>query len=317
MRVVVVGGGVSGLTCAVALLEAGVEVLVKTAATPLGTVSAVAGAMLGPVVDIPGTPSTDWMRVGLKHFTGLAEDPATGVTIKRGRLLSAPELGTGVPPWASDVPGFAEIAADELPAGYPGGFRAALPFADMTRYLPWLVGRVGELGGRIEQDVVGSLPAAGEGADVVVNCSGLGSRRLAGDDSVHPIWGQHLIVEAPEIDEFTFEGGGSSPEGMGITPHPRGRVSRHPVPLRSGHSRSCRRSTAQGGGGAASRPGVRTAGSGDDGRRTRSARLRPWRQRRAVVLGLRRRRCCPGPGLNRAHCPNDKRRSRLISSFIR
>lgn len=155
MRVVVVGGGVSGLTCAVTLLEAGAQVLVKTAATPLGTVSAVAGAMLGPVVDIPGEASTEWMRVGFKQFTGLAEDPATGVTIKRGRLLSAPEFGPGVPPWASDVPGFAEIAADELPAGYPGGFRAALPFADMTRYLPWLVGRVGALGGRIEQDVVG------------------------------------------------------------------------------------------------------------------------------------------------------------------
>ncbi len=44
MKIVVVGGGVSGLTCAVALLEAGAEVVVLTAGAPAGTVSAVAGA---------------------------------------------------------------------------------------------------------------------------------------------------------------------------------------------------------------------------------------------------------------------------------
>ena len=46
MRIVVVGGGVSGLTCAVALLEAcrgGAEVAVLTAGAPAGTVSAVVG----------------------------------------------------------------------------------------------------------------------------------------------------------------------------------------------------------------------------------------------------------------------------------
>jgi RibD domain-containing protein/FAD binding domain-containing protein len=42
MKVVVVGAGVSGLTCAVTLLEAGAEVVVWTAGAPSGTVSAVA-----------------------------------------------------------------------------------------------------------------------------------------------------------------------------------------------------------------------------------------------------------------------------------
>jgi glycine/D-amino acid oxidase-like deaminating enzyme len=52
MKIVVVGGGVSGLTCAVALLEASrgdAQVVVLTAGAPAGTVSAVAGAIVGPV----------------------------------------------------------------------------------------------------------------------------------------------------------------------------------------------------------------------------------------------------------------------------
>lgn len=224
--VVVVGAGVSGLTCAVALLEAGARVLVRTAAAPLGTVSAVAGAMLGPVFGAPDDPTLAWATESDRRFRALAADPMTGVTIKRGRLLSAPELGPGLFPWATSVPGFAECTPDELPGGYPGGFWAELPFADMPRYLAWLVGRVGELGGRIEQAVVRDVASAGElpdgRADVIVNCAGLGARELADDDTVEPVWGQHVIVRAPELTEFVFVGGGTGEEGMGALPHPRG-----------------------------------------------------------------------------------------------
>lgn len=225
-RAVVIGAGVSGLTCAVALLEAGAQVLVRTAAAPLGTVSAVAGAMLGPVFGAPDDLTLAWGTESDRRFRALAADRASGVTVKRGRLLSAPELGPGLPPWAASVPGFAECTRSELPAGYPGGFWAELPFADMPRYLAWLVHRVGELGGRIEQTVVLDLVSAAElpdgRADIVVNCAGLGGRELADDDSVEPVWGQHVIVHAPELAEFVYVGGGTGEEGMGALPHPRG-----------------------------------------------------------------------------------------------
>ena len=102
MKIVVVGGGVSGLTCAVALLEAGAEVLVLTAGAPAGTVSAVAGAMVGPVFGSGDERSLAWERHSDAIFRGLAGDPATGV---------------------------------RLPPGFVSGFAAELPFADMPAYL--------------------------------------------------------------------------------------------------------------------------------------------------------------------------------------
>jgi D-amino-acid oxidase len=226
MKIVVVGAGVSGLTCAVALLEAsrgsrvGAEVVVLTAGAPAGTVSAVAGAMLGPVFGSGDARSLAWERRSDLVFRELARDPATGVRLLAGRLLAAPELGPGLPPWVEQVPGYrSALSGSQLPPGFVSGFAAELPFADMPAYLGWLARRVQALGGRIEQRVVRDLGEAG--ADVVVNCSGLGARQLAGDETVEPVWGQHVLVDAPFADEFVFEGGASA-DGIGIVPHRRG-----------------------------------------------------------------------------------------------
>ena len=222
MRIAVVGAGVSGLTCAVSLLQAGADVRVFTAEPPLGTVSAVAGAMVGPAFGSVGERSLTWERRSDTVFRALAQDQASGVRLVRGRLFSAPELGPGLPPWVAQVPGYlGELPASDLPPGFLSGFAAELPFADMPRYLTWLTGRVTALGGTIEQRVVSDLAAVDPAAEYVINCSGLGATLLAGDDTVAPVWGQHVVVYAPDVDEFAFEGGGTG-DVIGAFPHRRG-----------------------------------------------------------------------------------------------
>jgi D-amino-acid oxidase len=219
--VVVVGAGVSGLTCAVALLEAGAHVRVLTAGAPAGAVSAVAGAMVGPVFGSGDGRSLAWERLSDARFRELAEDHATGVRIVAGRLLSAPELGPGLPAWAAQVPGFGgELGDDRLPEGFSAGFAVDLPFADMPVYLAWLVRRVQQLGGSLEQQVVADLGQLA-GADRVVDCAGLGAAALARDDTLTPVWGQHVIVAAPWVTQFAMEGGAAR-DYISVVPHRRG-----------------------------------------------------------------------------------------------
>ena len=76
---------------------------------------------------------------------------------------------------------------------------------DMPRYLDYLERRLIAAGGEIEQRWVHTLAEAAEAAPVVMNCSGLGSREVASDPAVRPVFGQHVMMTNPGLDELLME----------------------------------------------------------------------------------------------------------------
>ncbi|KAK3086836.1 hypothetical protein FSP39_024250 [Pinctada imbricata] len=59
-------------------------------------------------------------------------------------------------------------------------------------------------GGEIEQRKVSDLNEFVGTYDIVVNCTGLGSKDLIGDNSVYPVRGQLVRVRAPWIKKFVY-----------------------------------------------------------------------------------------------------------------
>jgi D-amino-acid oxidase len=76
--VVVVGAGVSGLTTAVCLAEAGSDVRVWAADPPQHTTSMVAGALWGPSFQEPLAKTLAWTQRSLHDFGVLAQEPGSG-----------------------------------------------------------------------------------------------------------------------------------------------------------------------------------------------------------------------------------------------
>lgn len=201
-RVLVVGAGVVGLTCAVRLLEAGLRVDVVARDLPRETTSAIAAGLWYPYRALPRERVTAWSATSYAVFDALADtDPDSGV-----RMVLGTETFADSPPdpwWLTAVPRLERTR--DVPPGYAAGWSFRTPVVDMGVYLDWLAGRIRDLGGTLTRLNLGGLPT---GPDLVVNCSGLGARFLGADRTVVPVQGQVCYVEQFGLDRWWLDGEG-------------------------------------------------------------------------------------------------------------
>ena len=195
--VIVVGAGVIGLTVGVCLAEQGLKVQLWARRPPSATTSAVASAMIGPGLAPTYDPVGARERVSVEEFTALADVAGTGVALRRGRLASRQP--------GPSLPGLRTCSPQQLPDGFAAGFWTTLPLVDMPVYLRYLVGRLHDAGGRIEDREVHALGEVAREAPLLVNCAGLGARELVPDPTVRSLRGQHVIVDNPGLEEFFVE----------------------------------------------------------------------------------------------------------------
>jgi D-amino-acid oxidase len=169
-EVTVIGAGVIGLTCAHALRQAGYRVTVIAAERP--RVSDVAGGLWLPYA---AGDSEDVLRWALETLSWLE---ARGFAAREYLHLQA-----GEPWWLDALPvgRVRRARAQELPAGYDHGWVLRVPLVEMPDHLAAL-----EPTGVVRRTVA-SLDEVG---GLVVNCSGLAARELAGDPTVSAARGQ-------------------------------------------------------------------------------------------------------------------------------
>jgi len=192
--VIVVGGGIIGLTTAVVLAERGARVRVWTRDPVERTTSAVAGALWWPYRIEPVVQARAWALQSLDVYEELAtRSEPTGVRMVEG-VLGEADIDRAETWAAARLPGLRASTVEE----YTGtGLWARLPLIDMPAHLPWLRERLLKAGGAIEERTVSGFAEAD--APVVVNCTGLGARELVADTSVRPVRGQLVVVENPGI----------------------------------------------------------------------------------------------------------------------
>ncbi|MEU8618384.1 FAD-dependent oxidoreductase [Streptomyces sp. NPDC048623] len=219
--VIVVGAGVVGLTSAVRLAERGLRIRVWSREAPEETTSAVAGALWWPYRIEPAAEVGAWALDTLRVYGELAADPvATGVRLVAGVHADTELAGLG--DWARQVDGLRQLPPEEVPGPYGSGLAAVLPLVDMPVHLAWLAARLKELGGVIERRTVTdpAAEAVAAGADVVVNCTGLGARELVGDPGMRPVRGQLVLVENPGVETWFTAADGASSETTYFFPQP-------------------------------------------------------------------------------------------------
>lgn len=202
-RAIVLGGGVSGSTCALELARAGWRPEIWAEAFGTRTTSGVAAALWYPYMVEPRELAAAWSATSYRVFKGLAADPSTGVRMVEGTELFPKEHHAAW--WRQGVAGFRDASREELPEGYRSGHVFEAPIIEMPRYLAWLERKLEEQGVLRVQRRVESLGQAVAEADLVVNTTGLGAGELVGDPRVYAARGQVVRVRAQGVPGFVLD----------------------------------------------------------------------------------------------------------------
>ncbi len=201
LNVIVIGCGVSGLSCARLLQDAGHRVTIWAQRWSPHTTSDVAAAFWYPYKVFPAEKVATWARDSFVAFAAIRDPDAGVLTTPAIELLHSPPEGL----WSLEMPGSRPARPDELPPGYEYGQIFDSYVIEIPRYMPWLHRAFIAAGGVIQEHPLQSIDRAVQHADAVFHCSGLSARELIGDTSVHALRGQLVRVKNNGINRVIMD----------------------------------------------------------------------------------------------------------------
>jgi len=213
--VAIVGAGVSGLTCGVVFAERGNHTTIFAKEIGQQTTSGAAAALWFPYDVEPANKVIPWALKTFQMLIDLARSPESGVFMIELRQFSRTEK-IQIPDWA--VPLGGQSVSTSPPFVMPSrvgtslanssslfksGFALNVPLTDTTIYLDYLVSRfVGAGGSIVENTHFTKLEDIDPKFDLVINCAGIGARKLVRDADLEPHRGQVAIV--PSIKDLSY-----------------------------------------------------------------------------------------------------------------
>ncbi|XP_013117843.2 D-aspartate oxidase [Stomoxys calcitrans] len=216
MRVAILGGGINGFSCAVRIQEhfqqrnQPIEVTVLSEDFSPNTTGDGSAGLWGPYLlgKTPASSVNKWSK-GMHDFLQelwLSEDAGEAgiclIPVIRVTTTDTPVADF----WRDIVYGCQEVPQkllDEYNANRDKKFKSGLHFVTYTseprKLLPYLMKRFEKRGGHIVKQKIESLTEFCENTnyEVIVNCTGLGSFKLLGDEKMYPVRGQVSRVRAP------------------------------------------------------------------------------------------------------------------------
>lgn len=212
MKVIILGAGVSGLSCGIRLMERAQETGSPLSAVIWAdrrlerTTSAVAAAIWYPYSTTGDPRVPRWGAATTGALRRLVASHGAGIREIAGYELF--DRVQPIPEWATELPG----AGPGLPPGpagelYAYGFRFPALLIEMATYLPFLEAWFVRRGGTIEtlQVPVSSFDEPLAQADVVINCTGIYAHFLTDDPQLYPSRGQIVRIKPVSIDYFLMD----------------------------------------------------------------------------------------------------------------
>ena len=218
-RAAIIGAGVSGLTCGVVFAERQWKVSIFADETGQQTTSAAAAAVWFPYDAEPAEKIIPWALTTHERLRNLSRDPRTGVSMIEIRQFTR----TGeipIPDWARNLgahsiseggaidrlplrPGVAHGRSRDtrVPPIFTSGYALTVPLIDTSIYLDYLTDRFCKAGGMIQSTHINKVEEIPSNFDLIINCAGIGARKLVHDPELEPHRGQVVIVSKLDLTQ--------------------------------------------------------------------------------------------------------------------
>ena len=206
--ILILGAGVSGLSTGILLLKKGYKVIIWAKDLPPNTTSNKAAAVWYPYLCYPRDKAIPWARTTFEYIQKeIMNDPKSGCIIRTvTEMFDKPQPD---PWWREGFPGEIERPTKEdLPEGYIDGYRINSIVIDTSLYMEYLIVAFKNLGGTVVQKEIKDIQEALQENELVVNCTGLGSRELFNDDKIYPVRGQMIKIKANGFDQVVVDDDG-------------------------------------------------------------------------------------------------------------
>jgi D-amino-acid oxidase len=193
-KILVLGCGVSGLSTGILLLKKGYPITIWAKDLPPNTTSNKAAAFWYPYLCNPKDKAREWAKDTLIYFRNeILKDCNSGCINRTAIEVFDEEVHD--PWWKDAVNVYGKLTKKELPHGYKDGYKIEGIVIDTSIYMDYLVEMFKHLEGQLIQREVRDIREPLEEYQVLVNCTGLGSRELFDDEKIYPVRGQTVKVK--------------------------------------------------------------------------------------------------------------------------
>ncbi|XP_061197407.1 D-aspartate oxidase-like [Saccostrea echinata] len=218
-RVCVLGAGVIGLSAAVnvQLLVSNVDITIIADQFDSETTSDGAAGHFGIMTERTNADINNLFRWARESF-----DWYHRICISEDANIAGIHRFHGYQLWRTEKPTpfhskfdyayrkLSERELKRLPGNYTYGWATETLMVECRRYLPWLMKKFREKGGKIVRQRLYNINEIEQFYDIIVNCTGLRSRTLFKDKEMVPIRGHTIRVKAPWIKSFYIADNGDT-----------------------------------------------------------------------------------------------------------
>lgn len=195
--VTVVGCGIVGLTSALILQEKGFQVRIIAKEKFDKTLSSKVSAIWFPFEIQPKEKANYWADLAYRKYeTDLVE--GNGISFIPFMTSYNAESNTD---WTKQLPlkKVRNAEKHELPKGIENAFISIVPLAEPLLYLPYLFEKFIKNGGSFQLKEISSVEELASLDELVINCTGLGAKKLCNDEDLQPMRGQILRCKKMDI----------------------------------------------------------------------------------------------------------------------